>query len=146
MWDELPRLLADFPSVVLTGLDNQDLPASVRVTPAVDHAARTLHGPLAPGLTLRPGPGSLLCHSHDDTLWSLRSILVRGTLELGGDRWTLHPSTLTRGQGFGGPLGDARTFLAARRRAAAYLARRGLTAPPIPWEEVRRAHRAARHR
>lgn len=143
MWDELTTLLTGFPTAVLTGIDDDDQPASVRVTPTPDHTTGVLRGPLPPGLGLRPGPASLLCHHHDEHLWNLRSFLIRGHLDTTTDQWVLTPLTVTSGQGFGGPLGDARTFLAARRRATRYLHRRNLTSPPIPWDEIRRPQRPA---
>lgn len=143
MWDELTTLLAGFPTAVLTGIDDHDQPASVRVSPTPDPATGVLRGALPPGLGLRPGPASLLCHSHDEQLWNLRSLLVRGHLDSTDNHWTLTSLQLTWGQGLGGPVGDARTFLSARRRAARYLHHRTLTAPPIPWGQIRRATRPA---
>lgn len=141
MWDELTTLLGGFPTAVLTALDDHHQPASVRVTPTADHTTGVLRGPLPPGLSLCPGPASLLCHRHDDNLWKLRSVLVRGHLNTTTNQWVLSPHTLTLGQGFGGPLGDARTFLAARRRATRYLHHRTLTPPTIRWDEIRRPQR-----
>jgi hypothetical protein len=138
MWNELTTLLTGFPTAVLTALDENDQPASVRVTPTPDHTTGLLRGPLPPGLGLRPGPACLLCHRHDTTLWTLRSFLIRGHLTTTPTHWILTPHTLTRGQGLGGPLADARTFLTARRRATAYLHHRKLTPPPIPWDQIRR--------
>gem|GEM_PF-5270519 len=37
-----------------------------------------------------------------------------------------------------GPVGDARSFLAARQRAGRYLARRGIPRPRVPWDLLRR--------
>jgi hypothetical protein len=125
-------------SAVLTGRDADGNPFSVRWRPRAVPAERVLRGPRAAGVELADGPASLLCHSLDDDVSTLRSLLVRGTLRTVGDRWELTPTTLTPGLGMSGMLGDARTFRAARKRAARYLRRRALARPSVPWTTIRR--------
>ncbi len=137
MWTELTQAMAGFPDAVLTGVNAQGFPLSVRCRPQLDPALRALHVDRAPGVALLDGPASLLCHSHDRNLWRLRSFLVRGQLTTTGTTWVFHPGALVPGTGLAGPVGDVRSFLAARQRAGRYLARRGLTRPNVPWQLVR---------
>ena len=81
MWAEIIRHLYEFESAVLSGLDEEGYPFSGRCRPYPDTSgAEVLKIWLPPGTPVRPGPSSLLCHSHDENLWNLKSFLVRGTL------------------------------------------------------------------
>jgi hypothetical protein len=139
MWAELVKYLPTFRSAVLSGTDAAGYPLSVRCTPRLDHAARVLRVAVPPGVELRPGPAGLLCHSHDERLWNLRSFNVRGVLERDGEGWVLRPVTFISGGGIGGPLAALRALRDMRRTAARYLARRGLATPAIPWEQINAA-------
>jgi hypothetical protein len=79
VWDEIVRLLPDFENAVLTGLDNEGYPYSVRVRPQADPTRRAIGVPLPAHAPVQDGPASLLCHAHDEDLWNLRSFLVRGS-------------------------------------------------------------------
>jgi hypothetical protein len=136
VWTELTQAMAGFPDAVLR-VNAQGFPLSVRCRPRLDPALRVLHVDRAPGVALLDGPASLLCHSHDRNLWRLRSFLVRGQLTTTGTTWVFHPVALVAGTGLSGPVGDVRSFWAARQRAGRYLARRGLTRPTVPWQLVR---------
>ena len=126
MWTELSQAIAGFPDAVLTGLDAQGFPLSVRCQLRLNPALRALHIERAAGFALRDGPASLPCHSHNRWLWRLRSVLVRGQLTTTGAELVFHLVALVGGAGLAGPVGDVRSFLAARQRAGRYLARRGL--------------------
>jgi len=78
MWDEILRHLPDLESAVLTGIDAEGYPYSVRCRPQPD--ARAPRVQLPPYGPVRPGFASLLCRSHDENLWNLKSFLVRGIL------------------------------------------------------------------
>jgi hypothetical protein len=67
MWDEIVKHLPGFESAVLTGLDTEGYPYSVRCRPYTDPVGRVLRMRLPAGGTMRPGPASLLCHRHDET-------------------------------------------------------------------------------
>ena len=138
MWAEVVSGIAAFPDVVLTGRDPDGHPFSLRWRPHAVPAERVLGAPRAAGVDLADGPASLLCHSLDKEVGTLRSLLVRGTPRAVGDDWELTPTALTPGLGVQGVLGDARTFLTARRRAARYLRRHGPARPTVPWATIRR--------
>lgn len=135
MWPEVQSALASFPDVVLTGRDREGNPVSVRGRPRPD--AGLLRIARLPGIEIVGGPASLLGHSHDENLWTLRSVLVRGMLTLDGPDWVVRPTALVPGTGMRGPVQDLRSFVGARRRAGRYLRRRGLARPSIPWTRLR---------
>lgn len=145
MWAELTPSLGAFPSAVLTARDGDGYPASVR-TPMAPDAARQVVGVEVPAhLGLRPGPASLLLHSHDEQLWGLRIILVRGALERTGDGWAFRPTALASGAESGG-LAAVRMLLSCRKSAAAYLRKRGLARPAVPWGRLNAVKAAAKER
>ena len=103
MWDEIVRLLPDFEDAVLTGLDAEGYPYSVRVRPRVDPTGRAIGVPLPAHAPVQDGPASLLCHAHDEDLWNLRSFLVRGVLRREEGIWAFEPRAFVPGAGAGGP-------------------------------------------
>lgn len=136
MWDEIEKYLPTFPSAVLNTLDAEGHPYSVRCRPRIERSERLLRLDLAAESALRPGPASLLCHSHDEQLWDLKLFLVRGKLECDESGWTFVPSRFIPGAGIGGPLSVVRAIVEMRRAAAAYLKKRGLARRRIPWGEI----------
>jgi hypothetical protein len=79
-----------------------------------------LAAPVTPsGVDLRPWPASLLCHYHEENLWKLRAFLVRGHGELADDGWVSHAQKFISGGGMGGPSGDVRAVVEARRHRQA---------------------------
>lgn len=137
MWPEITRRLSHFASAVLTGLDAAGDPVSVRCQPTLDHHARVLRVAVPEGLGIVAGPAGLLCHHHDEQLWSLRSFLLRGTLEQTGHGWVFRPRRLVSGMDTT-PLSNLRLLRKGRRTAKRYLAARGLRRPPIPWDHYQR--------
>jgi Pyridoxamine 5'-phosphate oxidase len=129
--------LAAFPSAVLGTRDADGMPrlARVRATGPADGAALALDAHGADGL--RPGPASLLAHSHDEELSSQRSVAVLGELSGPGTGWTFAPQRVIPGMGDTSPLTMFRTVRDLRRTARGYLERRSLTRPEIPWSDVR---------
>lgn len=136
MWDEIEKYLPTFPSAVLNALDAEGRPYSVRCRPGIERSERLLRLDLAAESALRPGPASLLCHSHDERLWNLNSFLVRGRLDRTENGRTFVAERFVPGGGIGGPLGTVKAFVGMRRTATRYLRKRGLPRPPIPWNEI----------
>jgi hypothetical protein len=145
MWAEVRRHLRGFSSPILTAVDGEDYPVSVRCTPQLDETAQVLRVSL-PGWTgIKPGAASLLCHSHNNLLWDLRSFMLRGTLEpAGGETWLFRPTRLVLGIGMDGLPGMVRFALAKRRAARRYLERRGLARPKIDWAQLKAVQARAR--
>lgn len=136
MWDELVRLLPSFESAVLTGLDAEGYPYSVRCKPWTDSSERVLKVRLPAYASVQVGPASLLCHSHDENLWNLRSFLVRGTLVREGSEWTFEPQRYVPGAGVEGLIGMVNFVTGSRRNTNRYLKKRGLSRPRIPWKAI----------
>jgi hypothetical protein len=128
------RELATFPSAVLgtTTGDGAPLLRRIRVTgPAGDALALDV----PEDDDLRPGPASLLAHSHDEQLWSLRSVGVLGEL-VAEPGWTFRPKRLLGDAGTATPLAIVRQLRRLRRTADGYLELRSLSRPRIPWDDL----------
>jgi len=145
MWAEVRRHLRGFSSPVLTGLDADGYPFSLRCSPEPDEAHQIFRVSLPGWAAIREGPASLLCHGHNLLLWDLRSFMVRGTLEpAGGETWLFRPTRFVPGVGIGGFPGMIRFALAKRRAAKRYLERRGLGRPRIDWAQLKALQARAR--
>ena len=136
MWDEIEKYLPRFEGAVLNARDGEGYPYSVRCRPEQDRPAGILRVDLAEKTNVRPGPASLLFHSHDEELWNQKIFLLRGTLEETGDGHVFRPEKFVPSIGTGGPIGMVRMWLGVRKASAAYLKRRGLPRPRIPWDEL----------
>ncbi len=135
MWDKTVQYLKMFSSAVLTGFDAQGYPFSLRCVPQADAERQVLRIPAAEGLPLEAGPAGLLCHSHDELLWNLKSFQVLGRLEREGSAWIFRPERLLPGQGMGGPLEMFKAMARSQEEARKYLAKRGLERPKVRWDE-----------
>lgn len=85
------RRLRTYRSAVLCSLDDEGTPLLRRVRPTADPAQRALLV-TEDAEPLRAGPASLLCHSHDEKLWNLRSMVTVGRLEPRDGGWAFLPS------------------------------------------------------
>ena len=123
------------PSAVISGRDAQGYPFSARCRPTPDAASHTLRVMLPPEAPIEPGPAGLLCHSHDDLLWKQESFGLRGALQRADDGWRLEPLAIIPGIS-PDVLSLGRFFIDSRRKAKAYLAKRNLPRPTIPWDDI----------
>ena len=130
---ETARRLPTYRSAVLCSLDDEGTPSLQRVRPTADAASRVfrVEGEAEP---LRAGPASLLCHSHDDQLWNLRSMVCVGRLEPRDGGWVFAPTRFVPGASRN-PVTILRMLRQNRRNTTAYLERRQLRRPSIPWDE-----------
>ncbi len=88
MWTEAAKWLGKFEEAVLTVTDGDGYPASVRVvTRTYDTGTGELRVMPTDALHAIEGPANLLCHSHDEKLWNLQMITIKGTLEKRVDAW-----------------------------------------------------------
>ncbi|MDP8958415.1 MAG: hypothetical protein M3N51_04270 [Actinomycetota bacterium] len=133
MTAETAGRVGDFPSAVLTFVDESGYPFSLRVR--VEPAGEEVRVVVPEGVEVRPGPAGLLCHSHDEELWNQKSFSARGRLSR-SEGWLFSPERHVEGLGKGGWVRLVRLMLQGRRRAEAYLAARGLERPAIAWEEL----------
>jgi hypothetical protein len=141
VWAEAAKWLAKFDEAVLTVTDSDGYPVSVRVdTSAYDAASGELTASVPNSLSPVAGPANLLCHSHDEKLWSLQMVTVKGRVEQRDNAWVFRsehfdpPSRLAVLQ-FVGNL---------RRSAQKYLDKRGLARPEVNWAAVKEIQRRAK--
>jgi hypothetical protein len=132
VWDEIVEHLSSFGSALLTGLDAEGYPYSVRCRPHIDPVRWVLRVRLP--ASVRLSPASLLCHRHDENMWKLKSFLVRGDRSRDARGWSFRPERFV--PGVGGPMGMVHFVTSSRRNARRYLKRRSLPCPRIPWEEI----------
>lgn len=130
MWAKAAREVAKFSEGVVTALDARGYPLSVRQTGiAYDAATGTLPVKLPESLGAIEGPANLLCHSHNEQLWDMRMISIKGRLERREGGWLFvstsfnAPSTLQQVRGFS-------------RSAQAYLDKRGLPRPVVNFAAI----------
>jgi hypothetical protein len=86
------------------------------------------------------GPANLLCHSHDEKLWNLQLITVKGIFEKRDGAW------LFRSESFVPPskLAILDFVRNARRSAHRYLGKRGLPRPDVNWDSIKGIQRRAK--
>ena len=135
MWAEIEKYLPGFESAVLNARDAEGYSYSVRCHPEQDRPAEVLRIDLE-DTNVRPGPASLLCHSHDEEVWNQKIFLLRGRLEEAGGGHVFRPEKFVPSIGTEGPIGMVRMLLGVRKASAAYLKKRGLARPRIPWGEI----------
>ena len=141
MWDDLVRDLGTYPSAVLTVTDAAGHPYSIRCTPEPDPARQVLRVTVPAYVHAQAGPAGLLCHFHDDLLWSQTNFVAFGALEPDGTGWVFRATRLIEGAGAGMSL--LRQLRGGRRGAQRYLDKRGLSWPPVPWARLRAIYEKA---
>ena len=128
---EAKKALAKFPDIVLNATDARGYPFSVRQPGGTYADDGTM--PLAIPASFEPvaGPASLLGHFHDDNLWSMKMAMVKGRIEARDGGWVF----VTVGYE---PPNDFKRMLGAKKRAQAYLEKRGLAWPQVNWGSIDR--------
>jgi hypothetical protein len=141
VWDEAAKWLKKFPDAVLTMTDADGYPASVRVgTRNYDAATGELAAPIPSALTPVAGPANLMCHSHDEKLWSLQMIVIKGRVESRDSSW------IFVSESFDAPSRAAVVLFVRtlRRSAQRYLDKRGLSRPEVNWAAVKQVQQRAK--
>ncbi len=134
---KLEEYLRSFHDAVLTGVNAQGYPVSVRCLPQVDGTEHVLRVRLPADIQLLPGPAGLLCHSHDAKLWHLKSFALQGTLEHLGEISLFHVQRFLPGMNMAGAPGALTTLMHARHMMKQILRKRGLPQPSIPWDQLK---------
>jgi hypothetical protein len=143
MWAEIEKYLPLFESAVLNTSDGEGYPYSVRCHTEPDRPAGILRIELSGGTDVQPGPASLIYHSHDEKLWNQKIFLLRGKPEQTKDGHVFRPEKFVPSIGTGGPLGTVHMILGVRKATAAYLGKRNLVRPRVPWAEIEAAKKEA---
>ncbi len=138
MWTEAAKWLGKFDEAVLTVLDADGYPVSVRVdTRTYDAATGQLPAALPDVLRAVESPANLLCHYHDEKMWKLKAIQVKGRLEMRNGGWQFVSTSFKAP-----PKLALLSFLKGTGTAAQkYLDKRSLKRPEVNWvavEEIKR--------
>ena len=154
MWNRrLAARAASYPSGVLSVVDADGYPRSLRCAPRLDAKRHVFTFPSLPAYAAGwRGPACLLFHAHDERLEGLRQLVVRGELVAGGGEEggapTLRVEAFVTANGrkntdamphAAAPLHMLQFYRLGRRKARAYLAKRGVPWPPIPYDEIDRS-------
>ncbi|GBG37446.1 hypothetical protein [Mycobacterium montefiorense] len=143
MWQLASESLSAFPEVVITTVGIGGHPVSVRQrSPRYD--AETGEMPVLMPASVAPaaGPANVLAHSHDEDLWNLRIVRIKGRLESRDGGWIFVSTAFTPPS----PEGFKSRWLMAkamRRSSSRYLAARGLAHPKVNWTILKRMQRQA---
>jgi hypothetical protein len=143
VWAEAAKWLNKFDGAVLTVLDADGYPVSVRVdSRTYDPTTGSLQAVLPDALGAVAGPANLLAHYHDKKLWKLNMIAIKGRLERRDAGWVFQSTK------FDPPSRLAFVHFLSSTGAAAqkYLDTRGLTRPEVNWAAVKELKRRAKQR
>jgi hypothetical protein len=146
MWDKILDALERHDDAVLTGYDEEGFPFSVRCAPSADWRNRRLLVDVPASSGIQPGRASILMHSHNEELWELVQFLVRGTLVKTKEGYYFVPAHVNGSPRPAAGLDPLRTMKAIRRRGNAYLNKRGIPRPEVPWNDIHRLQERARQR
>jgi hypothetical protein len=143
VWAEAAKWLGKFEDGVLTTLDTDGYPVSVRVsTRAYDPGTGELHVSLPGALRAVEGPANLLCHFHNEKLWGLKAIQVKGRIEKHDDAWVFVTTTFNPP-----PKLAALSFIRHTNASAKkYLDKRGVDRPTVNWAALKEIQRRAKDR
>lgn len=136
MWSEAAKRLADYREAIVTALDPEGYPASIRQpAPRYDPATGEFTVEWPSGLAVSEGPAVVLCHSHDEKLWNIRQLQIKGRLERRDDRLVFLST------GFRAPAASQlgiflRLARDMRKAGKRYLDRRGLKKPIVNWRAL----------
>lgn len=134
MWNKIVENLHNYPTSVLTGIDPDGYPFSIRCKPQPVPTLQVLRVQIPDNVPIQPGRASLLCHYHDELLWNIKSFALAGTLEKDVQGWLLRPQHFIRVGDSG--LDALRFLLNLRRASKKYLQKRGLPRPRINWDAL----------
>ena len=136
MWADLYKAVPNFSTAVLTFRDPDGYPSSTRCSFVADAATQSFVLDIPAGVTVQPGPASLLWHRHDEQLWNQVSYTTRGRLEQMDGAWRYTPTRYSPGLGVGGVPAFIGFVFGARRTTRRYLHRRHLARPKVPWDQI----------
>jgi len=151
MWSEkLAAYIADYPSAVLSWVDPSGYPVSVRCAVRWQEGTERIAFPSLPPIAEDwRGKACLLFHMHDERLEHLRQMLLKGELvQADGGAVVFEIGEFVTANGrpdtdrmphANAPIHMLQFYRLGRRKAKAYLAKRGAPWPPIPFDEIARA-------
>jgi hypothetical protein len=141
VWAEAAKWLGKFDGAVLTSVDADGYPVSIRVNSRdYDAATGTLAVTFPTAFHVVEGPANMLAHSHDEKLWKLNMIQIKGRLEARSEGWVFVSTK------FDAPTKMAFVQFLRGNSASAhkYLDKRGLKRPLVDWAAVKEIQRRAK--
>jgi hypothetical protein len=142
-YERLAGAASRYAALWLTVVDATGYPATTLCTAAPDAERRALRVQVPSWLDADPGPASVMSHRHDETLWRLAGFLSRGALLRDEQGWLFAPTAFTT-LNASTPADTLRFVRDTRRSARAHLKRMSTPPPPIPWDKLAAAKKAAR--
>ncbi len=150
MWNKrLAALTGEYSTAVLSIVDSDGYPASVRCLACLDPTRQVFTFPTPPAQAASwRGKACLLFHQFNERLEGLRQIVILGELVCEEGLLTLQVSKFVTANGrqntdrmphATSPIHMLQFFWLGRRKARAYLAKRGAPWPPVPYEEIERS-------
>lgn len=137
MWKRAKKDLGKYPEVVVNAKDAEGRGVSVRQRTVVfDEATGTLPVSLPSTLGVVPGPATVLGHFHDEKVWNMHSMSIKGMLEQRGGQWVFVASSYV-------PAKIMDFLKGTRVSARKYLDRRGLPWPKPNYEVIHRLFKEA---
>jgi hypothetical protein len=142
MWSEAAKRLAGYDEAVVTAVDPAGYPVSIRqAAPCYEPGTGEFTVEWPSLLAVTEGPATVLCHSHDEKLWNIKQLQIKGRLERRAGQWVFVSTELRPS-----PASQLGIFLRLardmRKSGKRYLDRRGLEKPKVNWEALK----ALRHR
>jgi hypothetical protein len=144
MWHQAANWLHRFGSAVITATAADGYPISVRQNSLpydAENGEMRVSIPLNLGVVA--GSANLLAHRHDENLWHLSAIQIKGPLEQRSTEWVFVSTSFDNPP----PSGEIRRLWmlqrTMRRSANRYLARRGIARPKVDWAVINHLQRQA---
>jgi hypothetical protein len=132
MWKRAKKDLGTYQEAVINVKDAEGRGVSVRqLKPAFDVATGTMPVAIPTALGVVAGPATLLAHFHDEKLWNMRTMSIKGSVEQREGQWVFVASGYR-------PASPMDFLRGTRVSAAKYLERRGLTRPKPNYEVIHR--------
>lgn len=138
MWAKAAKAVAGFPEGVITTFDGQGMPISVRqLALPYDASSGRMSITIPDALHAVPGAACLLCHFHDDAMWNMRAIQLKGRVEREDNSWLFITTAFT-------PPSMIAMIRGIHRSANQYLAKRNLPRPVVAFDAIDRLWQQAK--
>ncbi len=137
-WQEAAKWVAKFPEGVVTGVGPDGYPVSVRqLTVSYDASTGEIALVVPEALGLQEGKACFVCHSHNDKMWDLRAMQLKGSvIRRNGQLWFVTGA-------FTAPS-PVRMISDMRKSMKRYLEKRNMPRPSVDWAAIERIWKRAR--
>jgi hypothetical protein len=144
VWAEAAKALAKYPEAIVTAVDADGYPVSIRqAAPRYDAESGQMPVGWPPDVPVTEGPATVLCHYHDEKLWNITAMQIKGRLERRAGDWVFISTAFTPPSGM--LVAFWRFSKNGRAAGRRYLEKRGLTPPVVNWDAIHELQRRARN-